>query len=85
MVWLTCHWACLLCLLWLGQRSTPITPVCVPPHSHMVEYVYARYNFVPEHADEISFCAGERIEVVEKDDMYQDGWWKVRSRSPLIN
>ena len=60
-------------------RSALLTP---PP---MVEYVYARYDFVPEHVDEISFCAGECIEVVEKDDIYQDGWWKVCSRSPLIN
>ena len=45
----------------------------------MVEYVYARHDFVPENEDEIPFCAGERIEVVEKDDVYQDGWWKVCS------
>lgn len=48
----------------------------------MLEYVYARHDFVPEHDDEISFRAGERIEVVEKDEQYGDGWWKVCSRSP---
>lgn len=54
----------------------------------MVEYVYARHDFIPEHEDEIPFRAGERIEVVEKDELYEDGWWKVCScsfRSPLIN
>src|SRR6266702_3327558 len=47
----------------------------------MVEYVYARHDFVPEHDDEIPFRAGERIEVVEKDEQYEDGWWQVCSRS----
>ncbi|KAI0301517.1 hypothetical protein B0F90DRAFT_1717728 [Multifurca ochricompacta] len=45
----------------------------------MVEYVYALHDFVPEHDDEISFCAGERIEVVERDDLYGDGWWQGRN------
>jgi hypothetical protein len=49
----------------------------------MLEYVYARHDFIPEHDDEISFHAGERIEIVEKDELYGDGWWKVCSRSPL--
>jgi hypothetical protein len=43
----------------------------------MVEYVYAIHDFAPENADEISFKAGEQIEVVEKDDLYGDGWWQV--------
>ena len=43
----------------------------------MVEYVYALHDFVPENEDEVEFKAGERIEVVEKDDLYQDGWWQV--------
>ncbi len=45
----------------------------------MVEYVYARHDFTPEHEDEIAFRAGERIEVIEKDDLYNDGWWQVSS------
>lgn len=43
----------------------------------MPEYVYALHDFLPEHEDEVTFHAGERIEVVEKDDMYGDGWWQV--------
>ncbi|KAF7356228.1 hypothetical protein MVEN_00954200 [Mycena venus] len=35
----------------------------------MPEYVYATHDFLPEYDDEISFCAGERIEVIEKDDL----------------
>ncbi|KAH9983046.1 hypothetical protein BJV74DRAFT_989158 [Russula compacta] len=42
----------------------------------MVEYVYARHDFIPEHEDEVAFRAGERIEVVEKDDLFNDGWWQ---------
>ena len=45
----------------------------------MPEYVYALHDFLPEHEDEISFRAGEPIEVIEKDDLYSDGWWQVRS------
>ena len=44
----------------------------------MPEYVYALHDFQPEQDDEIGFRAGERIEVIEKDELYGDGWWKVR-------
>jgi hypothetical protein len=43
----------------------------------MPEFVYALHDFAPENEDELSFKAGERIEVIEKDDLYQDGWWQV--------
>ncbi|KAH7912938.1 hypothetical protein BJ138DRAFT_1134406 [Hygrophoropsis aurantiaca] len=45
----------------------------------MPEYVYALHDFLPEHEDEISFRAGQPIEVIEKDDMYSDGWWQGRN------
>ena len=45
--------------------------------SRMPEYVYALHDFQPEHQDEISFHAKERIEVLEKDDRFGDGWWEV--------
>ncbi|KAJ6609390.1 hypothetical protein B0H10DRAFT_2064750 [Mycena sp. CBHHK59/15] len=45
----------------------------------MPEYVYALHDFLPEHEDEVSFHTGERIEVVEKDDLYGDGWWQGRN------
>ncbi|PPQ92793.1 hypothetical protein CVT25_003904 [Psilocybe cyanescens] len=45
----------------------------------MPEYVYALHDFLPEHEDEVTFHAGERIEVVEKDDLYGDGWWQGRN------
>lgn len=48
----------------------------------MPEYVYALHDFLPEHDDEVEFRAGERIEVVEKDDLYGDGWWQVRIYPP---
>lgn len=52
----------------------------------MPEYVYALFDFAPENPDEIYFKAGDRIEVIEKDDVYSDGWWQVsslRSGRPL--
>ena len=50
----------------------------------MKEYVWALHDFIPQISDEVSFSAGERIEVVEKDDLYQDGWWKVSIRYPPL-
>ena len=50
----------------------------------MVEYAYARRDFVAVYEDEIPLCAGERIEVIEKDEPYDDGWWQVRSLSSLL-
>ncbi|KXN84942.1 Protein pob1 [Leucoagaricus sp. SymC.cos] len=47
----------------------------------MTEYVYALHDFVPENEDEVPFKAGERIEVVEKDELYGDGWWQGRNLS----
>ncbi|KAJ7482348.1 hypothetical protein B0H11DRAFT_1915263 [Mycena galericulata] len=45
----------------------------------VVKYVHALHDFLPEHEAEVSFHSGERIEVVEKDDLYGDGWWKGRN------
>lgn len=49
-----------------------------------VEYVYALHDFEPQNDDEIAFVAGERIEVLEKDDAYGDGWWTVRTNPSSI-
>lgn len=43
----------------------------------MPEYVYALHDFKPENPDEVAFSVGDRIEVLEKDDLYGDGWWQV--------
>lgn len=43
----------------------------------MVDYVYGAHDFEAENQDEISFKAGERIIIIERDDQYQDGWWQV--------
>ncbi|KIJ20499.1 hypothetical protein PAXINDRAFT_161035 [Paxillus involutus ATCC 200175] len=45
----------------------------------MPEYVYALHDFLPEHEDEITFLAGQPIEVIERDDQYNDGWWQGRN------
>lgn len=45
--------------------------------SDVLAVVYAVHDFDAENPDELSFKAGERILVTEKDDQYQDGWWQV--------
>jgi hypothetical protein len=47
--------------------------------------VYAKHSFqavqiqlTKEGPDEVSFCFGEKINVYEKDEKFQDGWWTVR-------
>ncbi|KAJ7601230.1 hypothetical protein C8J56DRAFT_912520 [Mycena floridula] len=47
-------------------------------------YVYAKHEFQPENEDEVPFRAGEKIEVLEKDDMYGDGWWQGKNLAGRI-
>ncbi|KAG9101848.1 polar growth protein [Ceratobasidium sp. 370] len=49
-----------------------------------VLYVWAQHDFTPEHEDEIAFRAGDRIEVVERDELYGDGWWQGRDPSGKV-
>jgi hypothetical protein len=39
--------------------------------------VKAIHTFTAEHGDELEFKAGENIEVLEKDEAFGDGWWRV--------
>lgn len=39
--------------------------------------VKAIHTFTAEHGDELEFAAGEAIEVLEKDEAFGDGWWRV--------
>ncbi|KAF9182038.1 polar growth protein [Haplosporangium sp. Z 767] len=53
----------------------------------MPETVWAIHNFEAEAEDEISFHIGEPIVVIQKDDLYQDGWWEgtnVRGETGLF-
>ncbi|KZT70289.1 hypothetical protein DAEQUDRAFT_810744 [Daedalea quercina L-15889] len=45
----------------------------------MPEYVYALHEFTPENPDEVPLKVGDKVEIVEKDDLYGDGWWKGRN------
>ncbi|CAG8454815.1 12551_t:CDS:10 [Ambispora gerdemannii] len=42
-----------------------------------LETVYALHTFQAENPDEVPFEAGEPIVVLEKDDMFGDGWWQA--------
>ncbi|KAG8889639.1 polar growth protein [Tulasnella sp. 332] len=44
----------------------------------MPDLRWALHDFTPENEDELTFQAGDEIEVVEKDDLYGDGWWQGR-------
>lgn len=43
----------------------------------MMETVYAVHNFEAENDDELTFSIGEAVIVIQKDDGFNDGWWKV--------
>jgi len=47
----------------------------------MPETVWAIHNFEAEAEDEISFHIGEPVIIVQKDELYQDGWWEVSKSS----
>lgn len=42
-----------------------------------LETVYAVHNFEAENNDELTFQIGEPIIIIQKDDGFNDGWWKV--------
>ncbi|KAG8943695.1 hypothetical protein FRC03_002352 [Tulasnella sp. 419] len=70
-----------------ASPSVPPASGSPPPQSRMSiedvsalgenvkEYVYALRDYVQEDETKLSFIAGERIEVIEKDEFYHDGWW----------
>ena len=48
----------------------------------MPEFVSALFKFVPENDDELPLEIGERVEVLEKDQFHNDGWWTVSIAIP---
>ncbi|OAD78237.1 hypothetical protein PHYBLDRAFT_140337 [Phycomyces blakesleeanus NRRL 1555(-)] len=44
-----------------------------------LQTVYAIHTFEAENDDEIAFSAGEPVIVFEKDDGFNDGWWRGRN------
>lgn len=77
----------MLDIIWHASTFGPLRFQLPRTHegvSNMPEYVYALHDFLPENEDEISFRAGEPIEVIEKDDQFGDGWWQVSS-SPFLS
>lgn len=49
-----------------------------------MEIVLVTHNFDAKQNDEISIRAGETIQVIEKDDAFLDGWWRVSGSEPTI-
>jgi hypothetical protein len=52
--------------------------------AHETSYVWAHHDFVAENDDEVGFCAGDRIQVIENDDLCGDGWWRGRIPSGKV-
>jgi hypothetical protein len=49
------------------------------------DVLWALHSFEAENDDELGFNAGERIILLERDDLYGDGWFQVRlSCSPVL-
>ncbi|KAI9312419.1 hypothetical protein BX666DRAFT_1987298 [Dichotomocladium elegans] len=44
-----------------------------------LETVYVTHDFEAENEDEIPLRAGETVLVIEKDEEFQDGWWRGRN------
>jgi hypothetical protein len=40
-------------------------------------FVFALHDFDAENPDELSFKAGERIRIIERDEVFGDGWWQA--------
>ncbi|WVO14385.1 hypothetical protein L204_102018 [Cryptococcus depauperatus] len=45
----------------------------------MALVVHAIHTFIAEHGDELNFEAGDKIQVIEKDEAFGDGWWRGRN------
>lgn len=41
--------------------------------------IFGKHQFIAEEDDEIEFQTGDPILVLEKDEAYNDGWWKGRT------
>ncbi len=40
---------------------------------HVIAILYGKFNFVAESPDEVSFRQGERIRLLERDELFNDG------------
>ncbi|CAG8653147.1 12224_t:CDS:2, partial [Acaulospora colombiana] len=61
-----------------AHTETP-TPFIARPRFYQNLTGNSTVRELPLNDDEIAFVAGERIEVLERDDAYGDGWWTGRN------
>jgi amphiphysin len=60
-----------------GKRPPPPPPPLKPKPQPAVQYVVALYDFAAQADGDLSFSAGDRIEVVERTPSSED-WWTGR-------
>ncbi|ORZ09309.1 hypothetical protein BCR42DRAFT_470656 [Absidia repens] len=46
-----------------------------------MDIVYVVHQFDAENEDELSLCIGDSVMVLERDDGFEDGWWKGRNKA----
>jgi hypothetical protein len=61
----------------MADPHAPAAPQLKAPGKEDV--VWALHTFEAENDDELTFEAGEKIVVLERDDQYGDGWFQVSS------
>lgn len=61
----------------MADPTAPSAPHLKAPGKEDV--VWALHTFEAENDDELTFEAGEKIVVLERDDQYGDGWFQVSS------
>ncbi|GAA6010643.1 hypothetical protein JCM10207_007780 [Rhodosporidiobolus poonsookiae] len=63
-----------------SKRPPPPPPPGRPGAAKKVEYVTALYDYTAQAAGDLSFAAGDRIEIVKRTDNTED-WWTGRVNS----
>ncbi|CAH0731465.1 unnamed protein product, partial [Brenthis ino] len=65
----------------LSQASAQATPAATPHLYHVLEVVIAKFDFVGSDADDLPFCRGEKLMVINRDE---EQWWTARNAQGRI-
>ncbi|KAI9317750.1 hypothetical protein BX666DRAFT_2154550 [Dichotomocladium elegans] len=62
-----------------SSSSSPFFHQLSPMPWKALKTVYVSHSFEAKESDEITINKGEIVQVIEKDDVYKDGWWRGRN------